>query len=520
MNRFLAAIFLLVATATAQERLATASRLSVKSFRFEGNTVFSAAELAGIVTNFTGRELTREDLEDARRAVTLHYTQAGYINSGAVLPDQPVAGGVVLIRIVEGRLTGIQLTGNHWLRAGYLTNRVARWASPPLNVNRLKDGLQLLRQNPNLEQINADLRPGPRPGESTLDLRVKDQSPFRVGLQVDNARPPSVDSTEVLVLLSDRNLTGHGDPLEFVYGIAEGGAAGFKFSDFDNVAGSYTLPVGVHDTTVRAYGDRKDFAIVEQPFDTLDIRSSSYRYGAQVRQPFWQTANQEFALGIAMEHLHAEQSLLGQPFDFPGSGSVSGRTDVTALCFSQEWTHRTLNQVVAARSTFGIGVDWLGTTPGTDFLVWRGQFRYVRRLFQSQCQLILRTDVQWTGDKLVSSEQFPLGGINSVRGYLENQLVRDRGVFSSVEVRIPVLCNKLGAPVLQLAPFYDFGGGWNVGTTPAPGTITSAGIGLLVTPCRNASACLYWGHGFRNFKTAENDPQDLGLSFRVTVEAF
>src|SRR5882724_10829694 len=92
-------------------QLSRATRVFVREFRFEGNTVFSSADLGKVVASYTGRELGFEDLEDARRAVTLHYTQHGYINSGAVLPDQRVADGVVVMRIIEGRLTDVRLSG-------------------------------------------------------------------------------------------------------------------------------------------------------------------------------------------------------------------------------------------------------------------------------------------------------------------------------------------------------------------------------------------------------------------------
>ena len=81
-------------------------------------------------------------------------------------------------------------------------------------MNELKEGLQLLRQNPNVRQVNAELKPGAAPGEGVLDVRVADQQPFRVGLQADNHRPPSVGAEEISLLASDLNLTGHSDALQ------------------------------------------------------------------------------------------------------------------------------------------------------------------------------------------------------------------------------------------------------------------------------------------------------------------
>lgn len=524
MNRFLSVIALFVLTLTgADAQLRATARVHVTGFHFEGNTVFTAAQLTAVIAQHIGKDATRDDLEEARRALTLHYVQAGYINSGAILPDQPVKSGVITFRIIEGRLTRVILTGNHWLRSGTITNRLTRWDGPPLNMNELRDGLQRLRQDPNIEQVNAELRPDFAPGESVLDLRVQYRQPFHVGLQLDNARPPSVDSTEILGLLADRNLTGHSDTLEATYGIAQGGARGYRFSDWDNVSASYTVPLTIWDTTLRGFGDTKNYAVVEAPFDVLHINSESTRYGAQLRQPVWQRANHEVALAVSFERRQSDTRLLGKPFDFPESGSVSGRTSVSVLRVTQEWNDRGLQQVLSFRSTISVGLNvFSATDDGTDwdgkFVAWLGQAQYIRRLFNTQNQLILRTDGQWSDGKLLSLEQFSVGGINSVRGYRENQLVRDRGVFGSVELRLPVLLNKLGAPVVQLAPFFDGGAGHNVGIARTD-TLLSAGLGVLLTPCSHVNAALYWGYAFKDFKTQNNDPQDLGLSFRLTIDA-
>ncbi|HEY0073838.1 MAG TPA: POTRA domain-containing protein, partial [Abditibacteriaceae bacterium] len=98
-------------TAPLDAPLSSLPRVRVNAFAFQGNTVFSHNELAAVVAPFTNRELTAEELEDARRKLTEFYIQKGFINSGAVLEEQKVAvaGGTIKFRITEGRLTGISL---------------------------------------------------------------------------------------------------------------------------------------------------------------------------------------------------------------------------------------------------------------------------------------------------------------------------------------------------------------------------------------------------------------------------
>ncbi len=507
-------------------KLGSVAQLFVRSFRFESNSAFSSEELAKVTEPYTNREITNGELEEARRAVTLHYVNHGYLNSGAVLPDQTPTNGIVTIRVVEGKLSRIEVHGNRWLRDGFVTHRIERWDGPPLNVNELKDGLQLLRQNPNVRQVNAELKPGTAPGEGVLDVRVEDQQPFRVGLQADNHRPPSVGAEEISLLASDLNLTGHGDALSLKYGIANSGQdGGFGFSGLDNLEGSYVLPLNRYNTTLGASAGRLDTSIVEETFVDLDIASETVSYGFFLRQPFLQTANHEAAFTVAFDHRQNDTKLLQVPFNI-SPGAVNGRTVVSALRLSQEWIGRSQNDVLALRSTFNIGLDVLGATEnGTDrdgtFFSWLGQAQYIRRLFNTQNQLVLRLTGQWTDDPLLALEQISVGGAETVRGYRENELVRDRGIVSSLEFRLPVLFDKAGAGIVHLAPFFDFGGAWNNGISPKPTTIYSAGVGILISPNKHINAQLYWGYRLRHIPTpVDQNPQDLGLHFRVNFEVF
>jgi hemolysin activation/secretion protein len=511
-------------------RLSNAPMLFVRHYRFEGNTVFTDEELSSVTSPFTNRQISSADLEEARRTVTMHYIGHGYVNSGAIIPDQDPANGVILMQITEGRIEGVRLHGNKWLRGSYITNRVSRHVGPPMNMNELKNGLLELRQNPNVTQVNAEIKPGAIPGESMLDLHVLDRHPFRASLEVDNHRPPSVGAEQISLFVSDLNLTGHSDPVEISYGIANSGADGdeWGFSGSDNIAGSYSFPVTRHDTTVTIFGSREDTSIIEEPFSELVIDSETTGYGITIRHPLYKTANREFAVSFGLDRHQNDTTLLGVPWPVSPGATDNGRTIVSALRLSQEWIDRSEDQVIAIRSTINIGLDVLDATddgipgnPDSRFFSWVGQAQYVRRLFDTQNRMIFRLTGQWTDERLVALEQLSVGGFETVRGYRENQLVRDRGIMSSLEFRVPVWFNGTGAGVVFLAPFFDFGGAWNVDRSPDPTTIYSTGIGLIIEPHDRISAELYWGHQLNEIEIAnDNDIQDLGLHFRVTVSAF
>ena len=104
-----------------------------------------------------------------------------------------------------------------------------------------------------------------------------------------------------------------------------------------------------------------------------------------------------------------------------------------------------LNQVIAARSTLSIGLDAFdatqqhGSVPDGQFVTWLGQLQWARRLGDWGIQSIFRTDLQLSNRSLLPMEQCAVGGFNTVRGYRENQLVRDECFIASLELRVPIV---------------------------------------------------------------------------------
>jgi len=135
---------------------------------------------------------------------------------------------------------------------------------------------------------------------------------------------------------------------------------------------------------------------------------------------------------------------------------------------------------------------------------------------------------------LLSLEQLELGGISSVRGYLENQVLTDNGIITSLEVRIPLWEDKDKNSLLSLAPFSDFGVGWDnvvVGATTNPDgtggnlgrqgvTMPSVGLGLLFNPVKYVSGQVYYGYGFNSRETPEGTSlQNHGIEFSLSFNA-
>ena len=131
----------------------------------EGNTVLPPADLDAIAAPYEGREVTLEELFRLKDELTLAYVNAGYVNSGATLPDQDVTEGTVRFADRRGRAGGDRHHRHpRSSSARFLEQRIRLGAGPPLNVNDLQDRLQLLLQDPTIAKLDAQLLPGSAPG--------------------------------------------------------------------------------------------------------------------------------------------------------------------------------------------------------------------------------------------------------------------------------------------------------------------------------------------------------------------
>jgi len=491
--------------------------IEVDRFEVVGSTVFSKQELDAALKNFVGRPLTFAELLEARSAVSQLYISKGYITSGALIPPQTIAGGVVRILVLEGKLESINVVGTRRLNSNYVRSRLALAARGPLNEQRLLEALQLLQLSGQVANISAELQAGSRPGFNLLLVRVKEAKTFQAAIFTDNSRSPSVGSWRRGVEVREANLSGLGDSASLTYTNTQGSNA---------VDLSYTLPVNARNGTVSFNASRSRSNIVEQPFDALDIESSSRTYELTYRQPLVQTARTEIAVGIGARRRESNTSLLGEDFPLSPGADSRGRTRVSALRLFQDFTQRGERDVLVARSQFSLGVAAFGANvsssePDGQFLTWRGQLQYVR-LLAPETLLVVRSDVQLAGGELLPIEQFGVGGPDTVRGYRQDALLADSGIFASAELRYPIWRTGDKKGVLQVTPFVDVGNVWNSGGSVAleANTLLSAGLGLRWQYGDRWNARLGWGIPVIDLKSSNRSLQERGLYFSVEFKPF
>ena len=495
------------------------AEFTVKEFQFKGNTVLDEADIEAIVKDYRDRPLTFADLLELETKLSRLYTQKGYINSGVVIPSQNVSKGIIVINAIEGKVDDITVNVDGRLRESYVLSRLRRGTKEPLNINELQEALQLLQLNPLVESLNAELAVGLSRDRWSLNVDVNQGKAFDPVLFVNNYRTPSVGSFQRGVELNHNNVLGFADRFSFVFKNTNGS------NDFDT---SYSIPFNALDGTVGLRYRYVDSEIIEEEFEELDIESETSEVELTLRQPLLLKANsestQEFALGLEFSRQSNSTELLGEPFPLSaGAGEEDdddvGETRISALRFFQDWTRRTRRDVFAARSQISAGLDIFDATvnegaPDSKFVAWRGQVQWLRQLnSSSNINLLLRSDIQLSSDDLVPLERFSLGGVESVRGYRQDALLSDSGIFASAEVRIPFVRWSNGQNNLAAVPFIDFGTSWSNSdnVNQDEDTVASLGVGLQLDLSNTLRARLDYGVPLIDVEDTNDTLQENGL---------
>ncbi len=470
----------------------------------------------------------------------------GYINSGLLIDGAPPEnGGSLKLRLISGRIasgnpatSGIVvnwgLDGRNRLSEDYVINRMPAVKNIPLNAIEIEQQFRLLTENPAIQTVNAELRPGAKPGEAQLLLTVNPKPLLDIYFSAANSRSPSIGGERYSVGGSFRNALRPGDFLS----VESGRTAG----KYDFIAG-YETPLLGPRTSLRVRGGFNDAAVIDPQLLALNIAASDWHIEGGVshiikQRPLsprakkggWQSAR-TITLGLNVAHRQSTTKLFGRRFSF-SPGAVDGRTEYTALRLNADLVQRGVNTVLALSITGTQGLEGTDANipgllrPDPNFRAIRGQVSYARRLNDKGLELRARLAGQWADGILYSGERFSAGGADTVRGYRETLVLSDTGAVGSVELvqSFNLLGKKaarsdFNAVAFSASTFIDGAILKNrAGARANPNEVGSIGASLAWTPSPAIRTQFTYARRLKKIAIpGTRDIQDRGFHFRLTI---
>ncbi len=492
--------------------------IPIRKIEVTGSTILKEKDITPLTKPVEGNSVSLEELNKIAEEITKIYFNRGYITSRAVLEQQDIIDGVVKIRVIEGAIEKIDIEGSDRLNPSYIRNRIKLGSAAPLHKDKLEEQLRLLREDPLFTKVEASLKPGSQIGKSILSVRITEAPAVNTTLSVDNYSPPSVGSERVGGTINFTNPTGNGD--NFSAGYYTTTNSGANIYDLN-----YKLPVNAKNGTLQLRYSKGNSQITDPEFAAFGIRSNSEQYEVNYRQPLIRNSREELALSVGFAAQNGQTFLFeNTPFPFGIGPDSNGNSRTRVAKFGQDYLKKDRQGAWGLRSQFNFGLDILDATTNPDptpdgkFFSWQGQIQRVQRLGNDNL-LIAQADAQLTPDSLLPSQQFVVGGGQSVRGFRQNARSGDNGIRFSLENRIALQKDDAGKPLIQLAPFVDLGSVWNKSNNPNQlrneTFLAGAGIGLILEPFSGLKIRADYAFPLVNFSEKGSNAQDQGFHFSV-----
>ncbi len=492
--------------------------IPVQKIEVVGATILKPIEIQRITQPIEGKSVTLTELQGVANAITQLYLDRGYVTSRAIVGQQEIVNGLVKIEVIEGSIEKVEIQGLERLKSAYVRDRLQNGINKPFSQYALEDQLRLLKSDPLLTDLEASLRPGTGAGQSILTVRLKEANGLNGFVGVDNYSSTSTGAERFGGVIGYRNVTGLGDEVSASYFRSfQGGSNAFDFN--------YRLPVnGMNGTVQLRYAPNRS-KITDPQFVSQGIRSDSDLYEISYRQPLIRSTREEFALSLGLAFQDGQTFLnQNQPQPFGIGPDANGNSRTRIIKFGQDYLSRDERGAWAFRSQLNLGINIFNATtnaspiPDGQFFSWVGQVQRAQQLSPNHL-LIAQADLQLTPDSLLPSQQFTIGGGQSVRGYSQNARSGDNGFRISVEDRIALQKDKSGASILQLAPFIDAGTVWNRSDNPNNTSLpdrrflSSIGVGAIYQPSPQFSVRVDYAIPLLNLNQANESARNQSFTF-------
>jgi hemolysin activation/secretion protein len=420
-------------TAPAEE-----ARFDILEFAIEGNTVLSVEDIERAVLPYLGEQKLIQDVESARKALEEVYQRRGFQTVFVDVPEQRVNSGLVSLRVLEGRVERLQVTGNRYFTQGVIKNTVpalAQGSVPDFNVVQT----QLTNLNRVADrQVTPVLKSGRTPGTVDVELVVKDQLPVHGEFEINNRSSAFTSESRVAAGVRWDNLWQRQHSLGLSVQLSPE-----QTDEVKVLVGNYLWRFAEQPDALAFYAVRSDSKVAL-------VGSSTVLGNATIAGARWVKP-----ITAAPGSTNLFQSLtLGLDYKKFGQTNIATATQEIDVLGPLSYVPLSL-AYNATRAGAGQSLQWgvsvltaprglLGNTDSefqsrralarAGWAVFKLEAAHERALSE-RTSAWFKVEGQWVDEPLVSNEQLTMGGAESVRGYREAELAGDRGGRGSVELR-------------------------------------------------------------------------------------
>ena len=449
----------------------------LKKIVTDASAVLTDAELDAIIKPYEGKQVQLNDIYAIVDKINALYNDKGYVTCRAFLPPQTITDGTVKLLLVEGRTGSTIVNNNKYTKTKYITNRMHLAKGEIANIKQLNKDLLLFNAT-NSTQLRIMMKAGTEPG--TTDYEITAYEPMRDTWTIfeDNAGSDTSGQYRTGLFFNTKSLSGNCDALSLGTVISEGTKAA-------NVM--YSRSLGRSGTKMNLMYSTNAVEVVKGDYEDM-IKGHANSYAIGFTQPILvnETTRTELSLDYNRQNSKTDFMPAGTRFNI-----VDDSVQDFSLGFAM--TNYGASHVFYQKHSYVRGYSEsapdMSAQNSQNFGFYKFNAMY-QKLYKAGQMWSLRADAQWSGSEgMVSSRQFYMGGMYSVRGYKENYLGGDGGFTFSAEYAVPVINKNTSA-----FTFFDYGHVYGNGQSDDQhNVLSSVGLGIRSTINQYCSASLVLG---------------------------
>ncbi len=461
-------------------------RFTLRDLVVDGATVYSAGALRDIAAPLLGKEISLLDLYALRDTLTKTYRGDGYVLSQVVLPAQKISDGVVKLQAIEGYVAEVKFEGAAFAdHAGLLAAYGEKiMASRPLHLADLERYVLLADDLAGVEAKTV-LKPASGALGGAVLTFVLTGKPVSAAFTADNRGSEAIGPYQLDGSVELADLTGFFESTRLrVIGTPE-------INELLYIDLTETIPLGSEGTTL-TIGARRSWSVPGADVAAFDLDSRSLTLRAAITHPIIRSRSETLRASLALTTRESETKALSEPLSedhlrivsaglvYDVADSLGGVTLITGT------VHQGL-PILGASQTDDAYLSRAGGR--SDFYKLTGSVQRHQPLFET-VSLFASVDGQWTPFKLLSSEEYGLGGAYFGSAFDYSEVTGDSGLAGRVELQYTP---DLGVPEIRMSQLYVFtdgGGVWNHEEDARHGwqTLWSAGVGARIAVTDNVTA--------------------------------
>ncbi len=414
----------------------------IREYRVRGAHHLTPIEIEAAVYPFLGPGRTVQDVQNARDALLKAYQDKNYSSVEVTVPPQTGAGGIVFLQVEELTVGRLRVHGSRYFDINEIKREVPSMAEGQLiDFNQAQKELVGLNQLPD-RRVTPVVQAGVVPGTMDVDLNVQDTPPLHGSLELNNRYSVDTPSLRLNGALSYDNLwqLGHSigasvqiSPQNYNKVNVFTGFYTVRFPTIDWL--SFTLQGTLQDSNVSTLGALD----VAGRGDVLGLRTT-------FKLPTMGDYLETFIVGIDYKDFNqsvragadttaTETPTVYVPLTFDYTGTWVDKKSLTDLDLQVVLNLRGIGSNATQFENNRFDAD-------RNFIYFRGEISRTEDL-PLDLQAFGKVSGQVSDSPLINSEQYSLGGLGTVRGYLESEVLADDAAVVNFEFRSPSLLSRM-----------------------------------------------------------------------------